>query len=280
MRGEVPFSFEEVALISKRLRISLDQLLDIEMKKQRPFTLQIADFENPTEEDYEIWENYNYNLSQFIQNGSFTTFETWTTIPFPFCYQFYNLTKFYIFKWAFQVNNHTTLKRFDDIELDKKFCNISLKSYDLYQQAISSDYILANFVFHDLIKDIQFFHDLHCLSKENVKLLVQEMEACLNIWEKLTMSGKYNNSERKINVYITDINIDTNYTLIEAQDDFICYLRSFTLNSLVTSEEDTYNYVKNSFHSLKRLSTHISVSGEKERIKYFEKERNMIETLK
>ncbi|MCD7971848.1 MAG: hypothetical protein LUG18_04155 [Candidatus Azobacteroides sp.] len=280
LREEVPFSFEEAALISKELKISLDLLLGIETEKQRPFRLQLADFEYPNEIEYEIWENFNSHLSELAETNSFTTAEAWTSIPFPFCYNYYYLTKFYIFKWAFQVHNHNPIKRFDEIQVDERLYKIAKEYYTIYKKASVSEYIVSNAIFKDVIKDVKLFYDLNRISKEELNLIIKDMEGCIDFLEQIVMRGGYKTNEKEIRVYVSNLSIDTNYALIQGGNQYITLLRTFILNSAVNTDKVTFDYMKQCFTSLKRLSTYISMSGEKERIKYFNNERKHIQSLK
>ncbi|MCC8153378.1 MAG: hypothetical protein LIP01_03675 [Tannerellaceae bacterium] len=280
LRGEVAFTFSEVAIIAEQLGVSLDELIGLKSEKRKSLKLQLVDFTQPQEIDYQMIENYCHILEAFNQTGSFTIYETWDAIPFPLCYKFSGLTRFYLFKWAFQVNNDLTTTRFKEIQVEERFLKSAKSNLDLFLTASQTQLILADNIFENLIKDLQFFRNVHLVSIEDIQLLIHEMEECLSYLEELAYRGTYPETGKKVLLYISEIVMQTPYTLLEANGNYISILRALDLSGASTTDEDTYYYIKNWFSALKRLSTHISISGEKDRIRYFEKQRNILRSFK
>lgn len=51
LRGDVPFTFAEIAIIAKSLGISLDNVVGSDISRSRPFQLKMINFEEPDEVD-------------------------------------------------------------------------------------------------------------------------------------------------------------------------------------------------------------------------------------
>ena len=58
LRGDVPFTIFEIATIAAKLDISLDHIIGSSSGKSRPFQMKMVNFLNPSEEDYEMLENF------------------------------------------------------------------------------------------------------------------------------------------------------------------------------------------------------------------------------
>ena len=58
LRGEVPFTLQESALISRKLGISLDKIIGLSFKSNAMFNINIVDYDDPFESYYNILEKY------------------------------------------------------------------------------------------------------------------------------------------------------------------------------------------------------------------------------
>ena len=58
LRGEVPFTLQESALISRKLGISLDKIIGLSFKSNAMFNINIVDYDEAFESYYNILEKY------------------------------------------------------------------------------------------------------------------------------------------------------------------------------------------------------------------------------
>ncbi|MCD7935889.1 MAG: hypothetical protein LUG98_03435 [Tannerellaceae bacterium] len=280
LRGDVPFTFAEVAILSQQLGISLDELLGIHSDKKLPFHLQITDYEYPSETDYIMYDNYNQVLDVFIHHPPFIVSETWNTIPFPLCYNYPLLTQFYIYKWAYQTYNYVPLKRFEETTVEEKLIQLGQKNSQLLSLATETHYIFSDNLFSALVKDLKFLSNLRLVSRESLQGIYAELDSLMNYLEECARRGEYKETGNKLYFYISELDIQTHYSLLAANNNYICMLRTLVMGYAATTDSSIYPTMNNWFTALKRLSTHISVSGEKERIQYFKQQREIIDKLK
>ncbi|MCD8176959.1 MAG: hypothetical protein LUE98_05865 [Tannerellaceae bacterium] len=227
-----------------------------------------------------MYENYVHVLEIFQRDPSFAIAETWTTLPFPICYKYPLLTQFYIFKWYYQDHNPMPALPMEEIHVDKEIVLYGRESLDMFMKAGETLYIFSQDLFENLVKDLIFFSDIRLISKESMQGITKELEEFLDYLEELTIRGTYKETGNKIGIYISEVEIDTNYSLIESGGNYLAMLRTLVMTSAATTDDISYQHMKNWFTALKRLSTHISVSGEKERIQYFKAQREIIKKLK
>ncbi|MCC8197735.1 MAG: hypothetical protein LIP06_03950 [Tannerellaceae bacterium] len=279
LRSEVPFTFAEVARISERLSISLDQLIGIQSEKVKPFSLQLTDFEHPGEIDYVMWENYVNLLSLLSTDPSLVLSETWNTVPFTFCYRYTHLTRFNIFKWTFQAKNHTPIKRFSQIQTPPRLKWIGEESFKKHTYIPHTQFIFDERIFANFIRDVHIFANTRLIEKEDISLIKSELEELINYMEETATRGTYKDTENEVSFYISGISIDTNHCCIEANGYHISLIRILLLNAAATTDESTFLHIKQWFTSLKRISTLISVSGEKHRVSFFNQQRELLQSL-
>ncbi|MCD7976979.1 MAG: hypothetical protein LUG51_07415 [Tannerellaceae bacterium] len=257
----------------------MDQIIGIESDKRKPFTLQVNDFEFPTEIDFVMWENYVNILDLLKSDPSLTLFETWNSLPYVFCYKYSYLTRFYIFKWVFQSKNHTPIKRFSQIQIPPRLKHLSEESMKKYALIPNSQYIFEERIFANLINDLKFFINIRLIEVEELEMIQSELEQLIREMEDLATRGKHKETGNDISLYISGVSIDTNYSCLEANGYYISLVRTLILNAAATTDKSSFDYIKQWFTSLKRISTLISVSGEKQRISFFNKQREIIRSL-
>lgn len=89
----------------------------------------------------------------------------------------------------------------------------------------------------------------------------------------------YSETGNPVSFYISNINFDASYSYLDSQNYRISIIRAFILNTVVSQDEKAYEIVCNWLQSLLKASTMISVSGEQQRILFFEKQRRIMDSL-
>ena len=67
LRGEVAFTFDEVALISHKLGISIDQIVGNHLSNRATFDLNLQNSPDPIDSYYEILERY-LRIFNYVKN--------------------------------------------------------------------------------------------------------------------------------------------------------------------------------------------------------------------
>lgn len=81
MRGDVAFSFAEIATISNKWGISLDNLLGAHSAKSRPYQLSLVEYVDPIEDDYRMWGLYNERLREAREDPASCNVECMNVLP-------------------------------------------------------------------------------------------------------------------------------------------------------------------------------------------------------
>ena len=105
-----------------------------------------------------------------------------------------------------------------------------------------------------------------------------ELHKILNYLEELASKGKFENGN-KVQFYISNINSDTTYSYLETDTVHLSMIGAFAMNYVVSLETESLQRMKNRIHSLKRVSTLISESGEIQRIQFFKTQHEHIDNL-
>jgi len=277
LRGEVSFTLSEAASIAKSLGISLDGIIGSNTQKSRPFQMKLVEYAKPTEIDYAMLQNY----VDILRVGRDDPYSEITTAAntFPQClYLKYELiTKFYQFKWLYH-NQYSLVSSFEELVIIDRMRKIQMESVIEHQNLKTSCFIFDNMITQYLINDIKYFVGVRLISEESVKLLKEELHLFLNELEEIAATARYDNGN-SVYFYVSNINFDSTYTYVRLQNYRISMIEAFILNAAASLDEENYEKVRTWVLSLRRLSTLISQSGELQRMQFFRKQRDIVDSL-
>ena len=96
---------------------------------------------------------------------------------------------------------------------------------------------------------------------------------------EIANKGYYPDTQNKVNFYISNLHVDTNYNYVYTPEITLCFIHVFekyeiyTLNAEMTANFKIWMQLK------KRSSIQISEVDIRSRIEYFAKQRKLIDTL-
>lgn len=278
LRGEVPFTFSEAAIISKELGISLDTIIGSKTTKNAMFGLNIADTSDAINA-YRQLINYYYESTKAIKALEDTEIGIAANlIPQIFYLKYDNLSKFRIFKWLYQSDKTNSLPPYSEFDLPDDISELQNEYVKESQYIKKTTYILDNQIINNLIKDIQYFVNIHLINREDVELIKKDLMLFLDDLEEYASKGKFSTG-MDLHIYISNVNFEATYSYISSPLMNIAAYRLYSINTIMSSDPVVYNYNKDFILSLKKYSTLISESAEIHRVKYFNKQRELVRSL-
>jgi hypothetical protein len=219
------------------------------------------------------------NILKFIKDDPDTKlFESGNIFPYFLFYDYEYFTRFYLFCWN-QASSLGAALPFHEIIIPEQM-RILQKNSCLYARHIKyTQYVWDCTIFQHLIENIKFFEGVRLIKPEDVLSLKNELMEFVNNIEHLAVIGKHEETGNEVSIYISDLNVLTNYSCIESKNINLSLFRNFLLMSIATLDKDVFNEVSYWIHSVQRMSTLISVSGEKFRAEFFDKQREIINSL-
>ncbi|MCD7938447.1 MAG: hypothetical protein LUG98_16430 [Tannerellaceae bacterium] len=278
LRGDVPFVFSEIITLARELEISLDSLIPENEEKSRPFQLKMVDYAVPEENDYSMLEEFLRGLKKVASNKQSEVGGALNILPQSFCLGFSKIYQFYLFKWQYQYGFSDTIKPYRDIEPSQRLKSINKEIQLASSKAAATYLIWDENVFSNLVNDIRYFYSINLITAQEKEELKKNIFSFLEYMEILAINGHRENGN-KINFYVSNVTFETSYSYVEAGNYHLTMLKSFTLNDATSTDEQIFQRMKKWMQSLKRTSTLISESGQMQRIRFFEKQRNVVEKL-
>lgn len=277
LRGEVPFTLTEAAIISRKMGISLDKMVGVSFQNNAVFDMNIVDSSKPFETYYSILEKQVelFNSVKEKENSEIGTSSN--IIPLALSLHYSMLSKFRLFKWMYQ-NENIRCKHFEEMEIPQKIVDKQKEYASAVAHVRSIDYIWDNMIFSHLVNDIQYFCDVHLISDEDKNLLKDELFLVIDELEELATRGK-SKTGNDVKIYISNINFEATYSYLETNTMQFSLIRIYSINSITTQDSEMFRSLKEWIQSLKKFSTLISESGEMQRIQFFKQQREIIGTL-
>lgn len=278
LRGEVPFSLYESALIVKHFGISLDSIINTATSGNAIFELKDQRFYDLSEADYSMLEEY-LGVLKFAQQEPYSE-QVYTSNVFPqFPSHLYSLlTKYNSFRWMYLNYNLSMIKTFHEMDYPERLSKTSKEIIDETMNIKDTSYIWDSSIFQSIVKEIQYFHNIRLINKEDLADLRDELLELLDLLESIASKGKFETGN-KVHIYISNINSEAVYSYLETPHIHLSMIGALAMNYVVSLEPKTLLKLKERIHSLKRVSTLISESGEIQRVQFFKTQRETVNTL-
>lgn len=277
LRGEVTFTLEEAGRISRALDISIDRVLGAGSEKTSTYRMCMAEFENPSEADYRILEEYVRLIGSAADDPSSRLCVSANMFPQQVYLQYENLTRFFLFKKSYHDTGWQA-KAFHRTLIPGRMRQVFRDSFEAHRRFKSLYFVFDKQILSYLVDNIRYFYSIGLLSRQDIALLREDILRMISYLEKIAVSGGYDNGSR-VGLYISNISFDKNCYNIKIGGQYISIIEAYILNGVASTEKADYDRMEEWILSRIRFSTMISLCGEPQRIAFFNRQRSLLETL-
>lgn len=276
LRGEVPFQFYEIYLIAQKMGISLDYLANSATKEVSYFELVLQQI-GSEKKAKQTQNKFMQNLRNILKD-SYSRFElSYNLFPQVPAHIFYHLSKYYFFKWVYN-NNTLPYIPFKKIEYSREIFEMHKKNSIETMKIKHTSYIWDYTIVEMLVREINYFVRINLLDREDVEILKEELYKFLYYVENLTIKGAFPTGN-KVNIYISPVNSDAAYSYMESSRFRICIIGVFDFHYIISTDSLAFGIMKEKILSLKKGAALISRSNEVYRVSFFDKQRELVNTL-
>lgn len=277
LRGDVPFSLSEAALISSKLDIPLDSLTGGGGKNVAVsmFHLDSSDILNAyrsmLESQMRLYERIAEDTeSQLHQACNTLTFMT--TLRYP------EISRFMLFKWLYQKGALRPGALFRDFVMPEEILDLHSRYVRTMWSINFGSCIWDHMIFEYMFNDLRYFHNIGLLKDTDMESVKQEMRLLLDDTENVAVRGVRDNG-KEVQLYISNINFDGTYAYAVGKDIKLSIMTICGVNLMPSSDPRLFEHTRGWVESLRKFSTLISQSGEMQRITFFKKQRDSLGTL-
>ncbi len=283
LRGDIMFTFEEAAKLSRRLGFSLDKIVGESMvldTNKWAFT-DISTFHASSRYVEEYGRKlctFSDMFRDFLKYPQATIRSALGNLPYYFILLYPTLTLFRHYKRAYLAFGLNPEFKFSDFTISPE---IQEKEQDVLEKCLSiprNHLILERNIFHSIAEDINYFYYRQLISKEELSQLKKELFEGLSNLENIAATGRFG-SVMEVSMYLLDVKLDASYTHLESPDSECSLQYSYFIDILSFNNPKVCQMQKNWIESLKRYSTMISQTGEIQRVEFFRKQKEIIKSI-
>ncbi|MCL2245625.1 MAG: hypothetical protein FWC10_00705 [Lentimicrobiaceae bacterium] len=279
LRKDVVFHTHEIVKMASHWNISLDEVVGID-SGTISYQMQTLNYLNPSKNDLFNLQKRIKALDHLVDTPNSEFMEVCNNLPRALGIRFSTIYRFKVFDWAYQYHQEEMHKPlFSKIIIPEKMS----KEFDHYLKNIlcvkNTHFILDQRIFEYLVQNIRYFHSILLVSDEDKILLKKELFDALDYMEEMANKGCYPETQNKVNLYISKMSIDTNYSYCYSDKLKACRIHAFGAYDISCSDLEMVEKFKEWMHLKKRAAIQISEANEKSRIEFFAKQRATVEGL-
>ncbi|WP_029902723.1 helix-turn-helix transcriptional regulator [Prevotella sp. 10(H)] len=274
LRGEVQFTADELLTLANKLNISLDNISLGEDKYRHAMFLSTFDWSPETDYQDAITEAMTPYL--LALESPYPKFMVATsTYADTVFYDLELLAKFDYLKWLYFNKGYNKSIPLADYQIDRDFHK---KFDDIVKRFRESTYIVSINMISNIAEEILYFYRIKLLTRDEIKELKKTLLYKLSIMEKICLTGYYPGTNKIINLFFSEMNLPNDIIIIDTDNIKMVHITAFFHNTIMSKDNDTIEIIKHWYQTYLRTANIISVSGEMNRIKFFQKQYADLET--
>jgi len=278
LRKDVMFPVHEIVKIAAEWNISLDDIIGLN-SGQISFQMQQVNYLNPSAEEIKYLQDIVQSIGMLGKYPSTEFMDICNKLPRQLTTGFSNLNKFYLFKWIYQYGNEKEVVPFSNIIVSTEKQQVD-EAYNLaIKQVPNSSFIWDSRIFEYLVNNINYFHSIRMITDEEKGLIKEELIAMLNYLLDIAKNGCYPETQNQVNLYISQLSVDTNYSYTFSPEAKICFIHVFEKCEIYSFNAEMVANFKKWMQQKKRSSIQISEVDERSRIDFFAKQQQLIDGL-
>lgn len=278
LRGEVPFTFAEATVISRKLDISLDSLAGNDDKGFAVVDVyfsytqeDLSSYRSMIQSQVDIYSKLGYDETAQLQVAC-------NILPFMLVYNYSGLSRFLLFKWLYQRGGIPQGTNFGAFALPPDIEELHRQYITAVRNLNQVNCIFDHMVFDNLLSNLKYFFNIGLLDNDDMALIKNDLLSMVDELEGIAVKGQFHTG-KEVQLYISSVNFDCSYGHISGVNTHVAIIKICSVNLISSTEIKLFEQMKVWIDSLRKFSTLISQSGEMQRITFFNKQRASINAL-
>ena len=278
LKNSVSFTANEVAIIAAKWGISLDDILGIYSGKVA-FQMMPVNYLQPTKQDLENLNDRVKALENLKKSPNSEFMVVCNNLSRSLASGFNSLYKFNIFKWGYEFATETGNVPFAEMVIPKEVHVVIKQFYSNMKEAATTNIVLDPMLFENFVREVLFFHSIMMLNDEDKEMIKEDLTNLMNYLQDVANTGCFPETNKKVYLYISTLSVNTNYSYVITEQYKICRIHAFNKYDIVSHNSEMVEIFKTWMLMKKRTSILISEVDEKNRVAFFVKLRQLIDTL-
>ncbi|MDR2824297.1 MAG: hypothetical protein LBB41_03750 [Prevotellaceae bacterium] len=274
LRGEIPFSFDEIASLARKLNFSVDEIITDKPLKT------YCDFPQWNSDPMEIYCDMLRQYSKFfhekeIQNAEVTVSQN--RISCVAINANASLLQFNYYRFLHQINCIDSNRALSEVKTPEKILNLQKEMLNNSPKVNKFSYIYDKRILQTLCSEMQYFYHRKLISVDEIATLKDALNDTIDIMYKTSVSPLANKTPIYFYVSLFDIGINT--THFQYGDNMISQFWVFPFNVIEIKNAEVCQSHKRFLDMLKKYSVLISQSNELARENFFAQQHRYIDNI-
>jgi hypothetical protein len=274
IRGEIPFTVQEMAMLAMDLGFSIDIALEEEKQSNTFFDLSQENQYAPNFFAF-VLKKYEKFLEKINTAQNLESITVLNSLLPPFCTVSDNLFKFTYYKWLYQDSSVSFSQLYSNITLSNEILILQRKIRENLYHAENNIYILDNSIFLNLIEEIRYFYQRKLINDAELMLLKKEVIILIDKYEEMTKTG-IADMNAKVQFYLSSLRVNSNIGYHVYDNKVESHFWVFATGLTVIQDANFNQMQKKWFNSLRRQSALITQSNEIMQVEFFSRQREYI----
>jgi len=278
IKGEIPFNLNELSVLSKKLNLSIDEIIGYNNPKQAIFLLQSESYVSGHETFYRMLSHYRDLIISASQSGMEESINTMNRLFVVFSIGYKYLFKFYYYKWMHQTLKASMYFSFSQLEMpdDINSLHDEILRYTPYKTDVT--FILDHNFFSGIVQEIEYFYMRRLITIEELALIREDISALLDLTERSIRTGTSGNGDRT-SYYYSTLNIDSNTAYVKIRDEIVSYFWIYQGGPIMTINSEVTAFHKVWIDSLKKYSVLMTGSNERLQTEFIDRQRESLKRI-
>jgi len=278
LRNEIPYTVEEIAILSVELDFSIDEMIGYTSKEKAYFQLNKSASSDVTDSYRNALKSATAAIDEIAKSGYSRAILTGNRLPLAFLLEFDKLSKLNYFKWVIQSPYASMNYSFLDMVVPSDINDVHKEYIRACRKISRVITIFDENIISALVKIIWYYYRRSLISEEELHDLKNEMKGVLDKLEYLAFHGAYERGP-EIALYISDLYIESNNTFFEYNDRKCLLSWSASIGPIIIHNQSVCEEQEVYIRSVLKHSTLISLSNEISRLDFFDRQRKIVEQL-
>jgi len=278
LRKDVAFSVHEIVKISSAWNISFDKIINISSGKI-PFQMQPINYIAPSKQELKFLKFVIQSINNLKDFPDTEFMGICNKLPRHLLAGFGYLNQFYLFRWMYQCGNEKKTVPFSQIIISEEQLRLTADYYRAVKTLPQTNFIFDRLLFEHLTSEIAYFHSIQMITDDDKKLIKTDLHALLDYLSEIATNGCYPETQNKVNLYVSQLNVDTNYSYTFTSQINICFVHVFDKYEIYTYDDEMAASFRTWMQLKKRTSILLSEVDQKSRIEFFARQRQTVDML-
>jgi len=275
IRGDISFTFEEIAKLSVDLGFSIDELIIQDMNSRVFFDLHTNGEQNPSEIFGIMMQQYLQCAFDAKYGKDIETIKILNYLPLEFTIVFDHLYQFSYYRWMHQHQEASLKYFYSDAVLPEKLIRLQHRATENLKKIRNNMVILDPFVFLNPIREIQYYYKRKLINDEELSLIKNNLLGLVDLMENIAQTGGWG-SEVRYDFYLLALNVESSSVFSKCEDQFQSLFFINSMEPIIVTHPNVCTTHKKWLDSMRKYATLITQSNEILQVRYFNMQRSHI----